>query len=82
MSGQPFRLDGAALYNAVDAKRGKEVSWRALGRDLGISQSTFTRLKDGHDITGDTLVTLLVWLDLDTDIIFLIRPREPGQVEQ
>jgi transcriptional regulator with XRE-family HTH domain len=78
VSGQRWRLDGPALHKLLDAKRRERgLSWRGVGRDLGVSFTTFSRLlNDDITITADSLVSMLVWLDLDTDIAYMIRPRD------
>ena len=69
------RLDTEALFVALDKRRrhltaesGERVSWRSVGRELGISQSTFTRLGIHHaPPSADTLVRLMGWLG-ETDL--------------
>jgi transcriptional regulator with XRE-family HTH domain len=68
-------LDPEALFTALDAKRRSIAratlggfSWRAVARELGISQSTFTRLGVHHHMpSAEILVKLLGWLG-ETDL--------------
>jgi transcriptional regulator with XRE-family HTH domain len=69
------RLDVPALAARLDAQRHRRgLSWRAVGRETGLPPSTFSRITQGHSIEADALVTLLVWLDMDTDLVWLIEP--------
>jgi transcriptional regulator with XRE-family HTH domain len=70
-----YRLDVPALAAALDQQRmSRCLTWRGLAKELGISASTLSRLGDGRAPSADALVTLLVWLDLDTDLVYLIKP--------
>lgn len=73
------RLDVPELHRKLDAqRRNLGLSWRGVGRQVGLPVSVFTRISKGRNIEADALVTLLVWLDLDTDIAALIEPgRQP-----
>jgi len=59
-----YRLNVAELYRLVDAQRQfRGLSWRAVARELGLSASTLTRLRDGGCAPdADALVSLLMWL--------------------
>lgn len=75
MSGH--RLDVSELYRLLDAqRRARDLSWRDVADQCGISASTLTRLRDGHRPDADGFVSLIVWLDLDTDIARIVQPRE------
>jgi hypothetical protein len=57
-------LDCDALYQSMNLKRKRlGLSWRGVGRQLGISASTFSRLKAGHPPHADTLCSLIWWMD-------------------
>ncbi len=72
-----YRLDVPELHRRLDAHRQElGLSWRGVGRQVGLPVSVFTRIGKGRAIEADALVTLLVWLELDTDIAVLV---EPGQ---
>jgi transcriptional regulator with XRE-family HTH domain len=63
MSGLAF--DDAAFFEALERHRQEEgLSWRQLGRQLGLSPSTFSRLARGRRPDIDTFLTLLAWLDV------------------
>lgn len=61
-------VDVAALYAALDAKRQAEkLSWRGLAQELGITPSTFTRMKDDRRPDVDTFAALLRWLAMPVE---------------
>lgn len=72
-----YVLDAPELYRRLDVKRQERgISWRAVGRETGISPMIFTRLKQDHSPDAHTLLTLLVWLDLDDGLNYVIKPKE------
>lgn len=72
-----YRLDVSELYRRLDVQRAaKGMSWRDLATATGTTSSMFSRMAAGHAPDVHGLVSLLVWLDLDTDIAYLIRPGE------
>lgn len=72
-----YLLDVPELHRRLDARRRERgLTWRAVGRETGISQAFFSRIADGKRPDADALVTLLVWLDMDTDIAYMIKPKE------
>ncbi|MFG3585069.1 hypothetical protein [Streptomyces sp. NPDC047990] len=71
------RLDVPELHRRLDAHRRElGLSWRGVGRQTALPPATFTRISRGRSIEADALVTLLVWLDLDSELAAII---EPGQ---
>jgi hypothetical protein len=71
-----YRLDVAALYRRLDAQRAaKGLLWKQVAEIVGISAPTFSRIAAGSAPDAHALVSLLVWLDLDTDIAYLVKPR-------
>lgn len=72
-----YQLDVPELRRRLDTRRQHQgLTWRQLADRLGISPSTFSRLADDKRPDADALITLLVWLDLDTDIAIIIKPKE------
>lgn len=70
-----YRLNAAELHRRVDVRRRERgLSWRRLAAELDVSASTFSRMEAGYAPDAHALVSMLVWLDLDTDIVWLIRP--------
>jgi transcriptional regulator with XRE-family HTH domain len=71
------RLDVPELHRRLDQRRREQgLSWRQLAARLDLSASTLSRLADGNRPDADALVSLLLWLDLDTDIAIMIKPKE------
>lgn len=69
-----YRLDVAALWERLDKQRDAHgLLWRELARELDLSASTLTRLGQGKRPDADALVTMFVWLDMDTDIVYVIE---------
>lgn len=58
------QLNTAALWRALDTRRRqRDLSWRAVARETGLSQSTLVRLQNAElGLHADALVTLLAWL--------------------
>ncbi|TMU98074.1 hypothetical protein [Streptomyces sp. DASNCL29] len=72
-----YRLDVPELHRRLDAHRyTRSLSWRAVSRETGLPQSTFSRIARGRSVEADALVTLLVWLGTATDVAGLIEPAQ------
>jgi transcriptional regulator with XRE-family HTH domain len=72
-----YLLDVPELYRRLDVRRREQgLTWRQIAEQLDVSPSTFSRIADGNRPDADALVSLLVWLDLDTDIAIMIKPKE------
>jgi transcriptional regulator with XRE-family HTH domain len=72
-----YLLDVPELYRRLDVRRREQgLTWRQIAAQLDVSPSTFSRIADGNRPDADALVSLLVWLDLDTDIAIMIKPKE------
>jgi len=68
------RLDVPALHRRLDTRRRElGLSWRGVAQQTGLAPATFTRITKGYSLEADALVTLLVWLNPDTDIAALIE---------
>ena len=53
-----------ALIAALDSeRRAKELSWRQLAKEAGISPSTLTRLQQGKSPDVNTFTALTRWLN-------------------
>lgn len=72
-----YQLDVPELHRRLDQRRREQgLDWKQVAAATGVSASTFSRLADDKRPDADALVTLLVWLDLDTDIALIIKPKE------
>jgi transcriptional regulator with XRE-family HTH domain len=62
------RLDVAALFASLDAARlDRGVTWRHVAKQAGVSQSTLTRLGQGHRPDIDGALALTRWLGLNLE---------------
>jgi transcriptional regulator with XRE-family HTH domain len=58
-------FDDVLFFEALERRRQTEgLSWRQLGRHLGLSPSTFSRLARGKRPDVETFIKLLAWLDV------------------
>ncbi|MFJ6566580.1 helix-turn-helix domain-containing protein [Streptomyces sp. NPDC091292] len=72
-----YLLDVPELHRRLDQRRqDRGLTWRQLAAITGLSSSTLSRIGDGHRPDADALVSLLVWLDLDTDLAIMIKPKD------
>jgi transcriptional regulator with XRE-family HTH domain len=61
-------LDVEALYAALDEQRkAKELSWRELAKEAGVSPSTLTRLGQKKRPDVDSFAALIAWLGIPGD---------------
>jgi transcriptional regulator with XRE-family HTH domain len=70
-------LDVDALYGALDATRKeKELSWRDIAKEAGVSASTLTRMAQGKRPDVDGFASLVAWLGVPAD--YFIRRTDQG----
>jgi len=61
-------VDVSALYGALDSKRNaRNLSWRGLAKELGLSSSVFTRLAQGRRPDFDSYIQMTEWLGVDLE---------------
>jgi transcriptional regulator with XRE-family HTH domain len=66
--GRTAHFDGQAFYAALDAHRkAKELSWRQVADQTGVSATTLTRMAQGRLPDVEGLAALSAWAGLDTD---------------
>ena len=71
------RLDVPQLHRRLDTRRRElGLTWRGVAQQTRLAPATFSRLTNGCSLEADALVTLLVWLELDTGIAALIEPGD------
>lgn len=57
--------DVSKLYRALDKYRKEnELSWRGLGRAIGVASCTFTRMKDGRGVNVENYLKIRSILEL------------------
>lgn len=61
-------FDASAFYEALDAERqGRQVRWKQVAAESGVSPSTLTRMAQGKRPDVDSLAALAAWSGLRTD---------------
>lgn len=64
-------INTAALYSALDAARKeRQLSWRALAGEVGVSPSLLSRLGNGLKPDTDGFATIIAWLRLPAEDFF------------
>jgi len=59
----PKRFDAKALYQALDEKReSRDLSWREVAAEIGVSGSTITRTRNGGRMEVDGMLAMVTWL--------------------
>ena len=70
-------INTAALYSALDAARQeRQLSWRALAREIGVSPSLLSRLGNGLKPDTDGFATIIGWLRLPAEDFFEHEGRD------
>jgi transcriptional regulator with XRE-family HTH domain len=61
-------FDAGGFYGALDAVRqARELNWKQVAAESGVSASTLTRMAQGKRPDVDGLAALAAWSGLDTD---------------
>ncbi len=61
-----------ALVAALDSERqAKDISWRQLAAEAGVSASTLTRMQQGKSPDVDTFSALTTWLDIPAERFYV-----------
>ena len=69
-------LDVLALYAALDTERKtRDISWRQVAKEAGVSPSTFTRMTQEKRPDVDSFAALVSCLGVPADE-FLVAPRK------
>jgi transcriptional regulator with XRE-family HTH domain len=59
----PIRFDARALHAALDEqRRARGMSWEQVAREIGVSASTMTRMKQGGRLEVDGMLAMVGWL--------------------
>lgn len=62
------QINVPGLYAALDAVREhRELSWRQLAREVGVSPSTFSRLANKQKPDVDAFVAMVRWLNVPAE---------------
>lgn len=61
-------FDSDAFYSALDGvRRARELNWKQVAAESGVSASTLTRMAQGARPDVDGLAALVAWSGLDAD---------------
>lgn len=75
-SGEGIQFDVSALHAALDSERiARNLTWKEVSVESGVSASTLTRLSQGRRPDVDSLAALTAWLGLPADQFMGSRPR-------
>ena len=78
MSARIGWFDGDALYGALDAeRRARNLTWKQVAAESGVSASTLTRMAQGRRPDLDSLAALSAWSGLRTDDFIRSEGEKP-----
>ena len=61
-------FDSKALYLALDQQRcAREMSWREVAAEIGVSVSTISNLKNGGRMEVDGMLAMVTWLNVPVE---------------
>ncbi len=67
-TGKKGWFDSDAFYSALDSiRRARELNWKQVAAQSGVSASTLTRMAQGRRSDVDGLAALVAWSGLDAD---------------
>jgi transcriptional regulator with XRE-family HTH domain len=68
VDGKKGWFDGAAFYDALDSqRRARNLNWKQVAAESGVSASTLTRMAQGKRPDVDGLAALTAWSGLAAD---------------
>jgi len=71
-------FDAQAFYRAMDAERlSRDLNWKQVAKQSGVSASTLTRLAQGRKPDVDSMSALVSWSGLDSCIF--IKSEKPAE---
>jgi transcriptional regulator with XRE-family HTH domain len=71
------RVDVTALHGALDrARASKDLSWRELARQIGVSASTMSRLAQGQNPDINAFARMVRWLNVQAEA-FIVEDGRP-----
>ncbi len=75
----PVQFDVEALHAALETERGvRNLTWKEVAAQSGVSASTLTRLSQGRRPDVDSLAALTQWLDQPADAFMPGRTQKYG----
>jgi transcriptional regulator with XRE-family HTH domain len=71
------RVDVTSLHGALDrARASKDLSWRELARQIGVSASTMSRLAQGQNPDINAFARMVRWLNVQAEA-FIVEDGRP-----
>lgn len=71
-----LKIDTRSLQDALDQVRTeREISWRQLSKEIGVSPSLLSRLRNGYNPDAEGFMTLVQWLNVPAER-FLVNPDD------
>lgn len=71
-----LKIDTRSLHDALDHVRtDREISWRQLSKEIGVSPSLLSRLRNGYNPDAEGFMTLVQWLNVPAER-FLVNPDD------
>jgi len=71
-------VDVGSLYAALDAARtSKELSWRQLAKEIGVSPSTMTRMANGQKPEVNAFAAMIRWLNMPAEKFMIDEDTAP-----
>lgn len=68
MNDRTSRFDVDALHAAMDSqRRSRDLTWKEVAAESGVSASTLTRLSQGRQPDVNSLAALTAWLGISAD---------------
>jgi transcriptional regulator with XRE-family HTH domain len=65
---EPGQFNVGALFSALDSERlARNLTWKGVSGESGVSASTLTRLSQGRRPDVDSLAALSAWLGISAD---------------
>src|SRR5262245_58004664 len=62
------RFDSKALYKALDERRlSREMSWRQVAAEIGVSVSMIARTQRGGRMEVDSMLAMVAWLSVPVE---------------
>jgi transcriptional regulator with XRE-family HTH domain len=71
-------VDVGGLYAALDAARiSKELSWRQLAKEIGVSPSTMTRMGNSQKPEINAFAAMVRWLNMPAETFMVDEDTAP-----
>ncbi|MBC7277959.1 helix-turn-helix transcriptional regulator [Nocardioides sp.] len=76
------KIDARSLLGSLDqARLSKDMSWRQLAADAGVTPSLLSRLRNGYKPDADGFMTLVTWLGMPAERFLIdedaVSAKEP-----